>query len=154
MHGSANSRIYKYVLKILSRFFDEAVAIGMIQFLRFCLVGCSNVVVSLAFYYILFFLGCNAYIANTIGYFAGLINSYVWNIKWVFKKNKLSKITIIKFISVYAFTYVLGMLILYILNDLIGLSPVISPIINIIITTPINFFLIKYWSFGEKREGS
>ena len=52
------------------------------QFIKFACVGCSNAIILLVVYYIaIFILGESAYLlGQTLGYTAGILNSYFWNI--------------------------------------------------------------------------
>ena len=55
------------------------------KFIKFSIVGFSNLFISLAVYYILIFLSINYQIANTVGFLVATFNSYFWNKLWVFK---------------------------------------------------------------------
>lgn len=123
----------------------------LIEFIKFCIVGVSNVVINLIVYYIMLYFGASEYIANTFGYFISLINAYIWNVKWVFSKHDTnSKQAILKFFIVYIFSYFLSMFLLFLFVEIVGISKFIVPLINIAITTPINFILNKFWSFRIK----
>lgn len=122
------------------------------QFAKFGIVGVTNVLVTYGIYYLLVFFRLNYLIANTIGYVAGILNSYYWNNKYVFKNNinsnakKLMKV----FIS-YFVTYILNIVLLSILVQKIGLSETVAPVIVIVVTIPVNFVLNKFWAFREKE---
>lgn len=121
---------------------------AFLQFVQFCLVGGSNVIIMLITYYICIYLGTSVYVANTLGFITSVGNAYIWNVLWVFKKYKNDKrVALIKFFVVYIFTYLLSMLMLYITVDILGISKLIVPFINIAVTTPINFLLSKFWTF-------
>ncbi len=126
---------------------------GIIQFIQFCLVGASNVAVliitSWSFFY---FFKADAYIGNTAGFITSVTNAFLWNTFWVFKKQKVNKKrAMVKFFSVYIFTYFLSMFITFIFVDVVGGDKYFSPFINTAITTPINFLLSKFWTFSEKQ---
>lgn len=58
------------------------------QFVKFCLVGAMNTLVTLCTIFICkSLLGVNEYIANAFGYVLGVINSFLWNKQWVFHSN-------------------------------------------------------------------
>ena len=67
------------------------------QFIKFVIIGFSNLAISLLTYYILVLLNINYQIANIFAFILGSINGYFWNKKWVFKKNGEIKATLIKF---------------------------------------------------------
>jgi putative flippase GtrA len=124
----------------------------LVQFLKFCVVGLFNVGITLAVYYLLVWTGCSPYIANTAGYFAGLVNAYIWNLRWVFQKSgKNSKAIVLRFLCVYIFSYFLSQGIIYFCVDVIRAGKMIAPLAGTAVTTPINFFVNKYWTFRERR---
>ena len=59
---------------------------SIFQFLKFALVGVLNTVVDfLVFQLFNLTLGW-MYLAQVIGYCAGILNSYFWNSRWTFRK--------------------------------------------------------------------
>ena len=60
----------------------------ILQFVKYGMVGVINTLITLAVIYLCkSIMGMNPMVANAIGYIAGLINSFVWNKKWVFKSD-------------------------------------------------------------------
>ena len=119
------------------------------KFIKFAIVGFGNLFISLVTYYLLVFFSINYQIANIGGFITGSLNGYIWNKLWVFKENKQNIISIIKFYSTYLATWLLSAVLLYIWIEVIGISDKIAPVINIFITTPINYLLNKYWVFNK-----
>lgn len=122
------------------------------QFIKFILVGCSNAAVSLATYYIIIIIcGHQTYlIGQTIGYIVGIVNSFFWNKKFVFSDTKQrSSYLFVKMCMCYGVTYFLQIGVLYILVEFCRVSTFLSPLIAIIITTPINFLLNRSWAFRK-----
>ena len=113
------------------------------------MVGFGNLFVSLVTYYILVSFSINYQIANIGGFITGSINGYIWNKLWVFKEKKQNINSIIKFYATYLSTWLLSALLLYIWVEKMGISDKIAPVINVFITTPINYFLNKYWVFNR-----
>ena len=120
------------------------------KFIKFAIVGFGNLFVSLITYYILVYFSVNYQIANIGGFITGSINGYIWNKIWVFKNSKRDVISIIKFYLTYLSTWLLSALLLYIWIEKIEISDKIAPVINVFITTPINYLLNKYWVFKKK----
>lgn len=126
----------------------------IIQFIKFSIVGISNTVINLIIYYILVLFGMNYILANSIGFIISVINAFYWNNRYVFKedkdhKNPIRK-TLKKIIKVYAsytFTFVLGNVLLFAWVELLNISDRIAPILNLIVTVPINFVMNKVWAF-------
>lgn len=128
----------------------------VVQFIKFGAVGLSNTFISLAIYYLLVFLGCNYIVANTVGFIVSVLNAYYWNNKYVFKsdkevvekKSKVKKLAKV-YIS-YGITFLLSTALLYVMVDILHISEFIAPIINLCITTPLNFLLNKLWAFKKQ----
>ena len=117
------------------------------RFIKFAIVGFGNLFVSLITYYILIYFSINYQIANIGGFITGSLNGYIWNKIWVFKNSKRDVIYIIKFYLTYLSTWLLSALLLYIWVEKMKISDKIAPVINVFITTPINYLLNKYWVF-------
>lgn len=85
-----------------------------IQFLKFIGVGVMNTAISLSIIYAGMAFGLNYKMANIIGYIAGMINSFIWNKKWVFgSKNNVVKELFwfsVSFAICYAIQYTLLLL--------------------------------------------
>lgn len=121
------------------------------QFIKFLLVGLSNtVIVLVVYYFIIFVFGSNQYlIGQTVGYFVGILNSFFWNSRYVFhNQTQVKKIAFIKMFFCYGITYIIQIGLLFLLVDIWHLSKVISPVISILVTTPINFLLNKLFAFA------
>ena len=120
----------------------------IMQFFKFGIVGLSNTLIYFSVYYSLVFFGVHYILANFMGFVLGVINSFYWNRKYVFKQTSEKKITqFIKVFFAYGFTLALSTSLLYLMVDIIGISEFIAPIINICFTTPINFMPNKFWAF-------
>lgn len=120
------------------------------QFLKFGFVGIINTVIAWVVYYVCIGNGMNMYLANTLGWGLGVINAYIWNVLWVFKGNREGfKKTVPKFIGTYFLTYLLTQLLTFLFVQLAGMSPYLVPVVCVPITTFINFFLSKFWTFKK-----
>lgn len=120
------------------------------QFVKFGLVGVSNAIVLLATYYALLYFHVHYIIAYTIGFILSVLNAYFWNNQFVFKQaSSTFWYKLIKCYVSYITTFVISTFLLYFWVDILGLSDKIAPIINICITTPINFIMNKLWAFKK-----
>lgn len=120
------------------------------QFIKFGLVGVSNVAVALAIYYLLKFFGMNYILANTIGYVISIVNAFLWNSTFVFKHSLDKKKTkFIRTFIAYGITYFINTLSLWIFVDIVNVSETIAPLIVLIIVIPINFLLNKRWVYKD-----
>ena len=120
------------------------------KFIKFTIVGFGNLFISLITYYILVFFSINYQIANIGGFITGSLNGYIWNKIWVFKNSKRSVSSIMKFYLAYLSTWLLSALLLDVWVEKMKISDKIAPVINVFITTPINYLLNKYWVFNKK----
>ncbi len=123
-----------------------------IQFVKFGIVGVSNTAISLVVYYICIFIGMHYMIANILSFVISVLNAYYWNKRFVFKKNDIKQKktvvqSVLKVFTSYGATFLLGTVLLVIWIDVIHISEVIAPLINLCITIPLNFILNKFWAF-------
>ncbi|MCH5216220.1 MAG: GtrA family protein [Muribaculaceae bacterium] len=95
-----------------------------IQLIKYGLVGVSNTAVTFIVFVLLNSILCvNFYISNVLGYIAGVINSFIWNKKWVFKSvSDRVKREMLLFIVGFAICYLLQMALLWILMNYTSLQ--------------------------------
>jgi putative flippase GtrA len=127
------------------------------QFIKFGIVGLSNTFISYGVYAGLVYLGLYYLIASIISFVVSVLNSFYWNHKYVFsvKDNEHRHFwkSLIKTFIAYGFTgLLLNNIFLYIAVDFFKLSKYLAPIIILIITVPINFFINKFWAFKVKEK--
>lgn len=121
------------------------------QLMKFSLVGVSNAIVLLLTYNLALLFVRHYQIAYVIGFIISVMNAFFWNNKYVFKSGKKKIIgKIVKVYASYIITYIISALLLFVWIDLIQVNEKIAPIINIVITTPINFLLNKLWAFKKQ----
>lgn len=132
------------------------------QFIKFGIVGLSNTVVS----YIVYLAGFLTFqklgilpkvdflIAQYLGFVVSVLWSFVLNRKFVFRADNESipwQRALLKTYASYAFT---GLLLNSILSVLwvewVGISKLVAPLLNLLISVPINFILNKYWAFKDR----
>lgn len=119
------------------------------QFIKFGLVGASNTLISLAIYYLFIWINPDMYlIGNTIGFFVSVLNAYYWSNKYVFEKKEKGNLKpLIKTFISYGSTFLLSTFLLYFWVNNVGIDKTVAPIINLLITIPLNFLLNKLWAF-------
>ena len=121
-----------------------------LQFIKFGLVGISNAVVLLVVYYILLYVNIHYIVAYVIGFILSVLNAYFWNNQYVFKQARSTFwYKLLKCYISYITTFVISTLLLYLWVDVLSVSDKVAPIINICITTPINFIMNKLWAFKK-----
>lgn len=125
------------------------------QFIKFSIVGFSNTILSYTIYAVCVLIGMHYFISSILGFIASVLNSFFGNNRYVFQKGNLDEnwlITLGKTFAAYALTGVLlTNFLLFIEIDVINIHKLIAPIINLIITVPLNFLLNKLWAFRDKR---
>lgn len=123
------------------------------QFVKFGIVGFSNTAISLGIYYLFIFINKDLYlIGNAVGFVVSVLNSYYWNSKYVFKKTEEGHLKpILKTFTAYGGTFILGTALLLVMVELLSVSEKIAPIINLVITVPINFLVNKFWTFKKSK---
>ena len=125
-----------------------------VQFISFCLVGVTNVVVSYVSYLIFLKLNIFYIVASFLSFVISVSNSFFWNNKYVFRTDKKDlKYSLKKyaktFISYGITGIILTNILLFIWVDKLGIKETTAPLINYVITIPLNFVLNKYWAFSE-----
>ena len=117
------------------------------QFKRFSIVGFASTLINFVFYKLILKIFESILFASIIGYLMGLLNSYVFGKKWVFKSKKSTNIkTITKFIFVYAVGGVLSTLTIYFLNSIsFGFSS--SWFVGTFLAVLNNFYGSKFFVF-------
>lgn len=127
------------------------------QFFKFGLVGVSNTAVSMGCYYLFLWINPNLYMVGSIvGTIVSIFNAFVWNDLFVFTGNPKDLKSVMKrlgktYVS-YGGTSLLSTVLLWLEVNLLGISKAIAPVINLIITIPLNFLINKFWTFKKSKE--
>lgn len=131
------------------------------EFLQFGLVGVSNTIISYLLYVVTLLLVSKSgvkfdyIIANIVSWLLSVLWSFYWNNKFVFKKEEGEKRNIwaalFKTYVSYGFTgLILNNILSVLWISVLHISKMLAPIINLVISIPINFFMNKLWAFGKK----
>ena len=140
------------IYKVLRLKIGEDAYQQFLQFIKFGLVGLSNTMVSYVVYVILVGVGVNYLAASIVGFLVSVTNSFYWNNKYVFKENGtrvLWKAYIKTFLSYAGTGLVLSNVLLYFWVDVVHIHEMVAPIINLLITIPLNFVCNKLWAFKD-----
>ena len=122
------------------------------QFVRFALVGGSGVFVNLAIYsssiYVLHF---HYLLAATISFLVAMTNNFILNLRWTFKTHNRGIRAIrdqyLRYAMVTLVSYVINMVVLWVLVDLWLFHKIPAQMTAILITTLSNFLGSKLWAF-------
>ena len=131
------------------------------EFLQFGLVGVSNTIISYLLYVVTLLLVSKSgvkfdyIIANIVSWLLSVLWSFYWNNKFVFKKEEGEKRNIwaalFKTYVSYGFTgLILNNILSVLWVSVLHISKMLAPIINLVISIPINFFMNKLLAFGKK----
>lgn len=129
---------------------------SFMQFVQFGIVGLSNTAISYITYLILIHFSIHYLVANIIGFFVSVINSFYWNNKYVFVKKADEKRSLLSsfvktFLSYAGTGLVLANILLVLWIRIFQIPEVIAPVLNLLITIPLNFILNKLWAFKNKK---
>ena len=127
------------------------------QFVKFCVVGLSNFIISYVVYAAALALGLHWLAGSILGFVISVLNAFYWNNKYVFKQNEGQERNIfaalLKTYVSYAFTGLfLNSVLSFIWVEIIGVSKLIAPIINLLVSVPINFLMNKFWAFKTESK--
>lgn len=132
-----------------------------LQFLKFGLVGISNTFISYMlnigtlFFLKPFHTSYDYVIANLVAFLLSVLWSYYWNSRFIFLQSGSASATtktgtLLRTYISYSLT---GILLNNVLSTfwiyVIHLSKYIAPLVNPIISVPINFLLNKFWAFRD-----
>lgn len=130
------------------------------QFIGFGIVGLSNTIIGYAIYVvslkIIRFCGIwhdyDIYVAQLLMFVLSVAWSFYWNNKYVFEENENSGRSItralLKTYVSYAFTSLfLSEVLLLLWVECLEINEYVAPILNLLVTVPLNFFIQKYWAF-------
>lgn len=126
----------------------------VIQFIKFGLVGVSNTVVSMAIYYLFLWIDESLYmIGSILGAVLSILNAFIWNDLFVFTGNSRDFRSVMSrlgktYIS-YGGTSLLSNVLLWLEVTLLHVSKVYAPIVNLLVTIPLNYLINKFWTFRK-----
>lgn len=160
--------LWKWVEKITCSLFTRVFhkdltdgrLVGILQFIKFGIVGMSNTVISYAIYVLALFVlqiasvseNIDYLIAQIIAFILSVLWSFYWNNKYVFDNTNTEERNIFEallktYIS-YAFTGLfLNSILSIVWVQILEISKLFAPIINLLISVPLNFVLNKFWAF-------
>lgn len=93
------------------------------QFIKFSAVGISNTLVDFAVYWLLTHFGMDYMLAQVFSYSAGILNSYIWNSKWTFKRESNGSFaTVILFILVNVISLGVSLGVLWVCKNPLGIN--------------------------------
>lgn len=152
--------VLKNLLKLVHKELTDDIFDMAMQFVKFGIVGLSNTIISYVIYvggliflqYFGIFPKVDYLVAQIVAFILSLLWSFYWNNKMVFvlekgKERSLWKALVKTYIS-YSFTGLfLNSILLVFWVQICNISEFIAPIINLLVSVPLNFVINKFWAF-------
>ncbi|WP_342636589.1 GtrA family protein [Klebsiella quasivariicola] len=115
------------------------------QAVRYVFVGLANTALTAAVIFSLMQFGVGIYLSNVSGYVAGILFSFIMNVRFTFSTS-LSFIKFIKFLSVCAICYIFNLVAMKFFLTLMPQHVYTAQFIGMFFYTAIGFILNKFWS--------
>lgn len=128
----------------------------LIQFIKFGAVGVTNTLLSTGIYHLgVYVFKLHYQLSNLIGFIVSVTNAYFWNSRYVFGDGSKKSVSqhakaYVKTLLSYGAVFLLTIVLLWVWVEKLQISEGIAPILNLIITVPLNFVLNKFWTFRKK----
>lgn len=134
----------------------------LVQFIKFGIVGVSNTLISYVLNIIVLLLmrplavDWDFVVGNAVAFLLSVLWSFYWNNRFVFTIQEGQKRNVwralLKTYIAYGFTgIVLNNVLGWLWISVLHISKYIAPLINIIISVPINFVINKMWAFKTQE---
>lgn len=117
--------------------------------MRFLVVGVVSTIVNYSIYLLLLRgLEIDYLAASASGFLSGVVVGYFLNKNWTYSvKEPTSLVMVARYLSVYVFSLIAGLALLYMLVDGFAVSPLLANIVAIMLTTCTNFLGTKFFAF-------
>lgn len=149
--------------RLLKKDYTASVHEGLMQFVKFGIVGVSNTVISYILYTVTLLLlralgllpKIDYLVATVVAFVLSVLWSFYWNNKFVFTMKEGQSRNIWKALAKtyvsYSFTGLfLNSILMVLWVQIIGISEFVAPIVNLLISVPVNFLINKFWAFKAK----
>ncbi len=137
---------------------DDRLKRNLTQFVKFCFVGGSGVIVNLVVFNLTLIAWHAAtgstptaakYLGNLLGFVVSVLTNYYLNRRWTFRSSGAVRSELPKFFTVSVIAYLANLGIFTLCLSVLHLSDNLSQVIAIACVMPINFVLNKLWSFRD-----
>ena len=155
-------KVLRVISALLHRDFDEEAFRNFAQFIKFGLVGVSNVFISYVIYAVSlmilqkmgFFHPADYIIAQIFAFFLSVLWSFYWNNRLVFiagegKTRSIRKALVKTYISYSVTGLFVNSALLVLWVQVFHISEFIAPFMSLMISVPINFLMNKFWTFQD-----
>ena len=157
--------VFRFCFRMIGKEYTDDIHESLMQFVKFGIVGVSNTVISYVLYTVTLlalrglhiFTGYDYLIATAIAFILSVLWSFYWNNKMVFvmeegQSRNLWKALLKTYVS-YSFTGLfLNSVLMVLWVQVFHISEFIAPIINLLVSVPVNFVINKFWAFKTEEE--
>ena len=159
-----NEKLRQTVLRALKAIhlsLNDSTLDSLIQFVKFGAVGLTNTILSYGLNVLTlvllkpFRLSWDYLAANVVAFVLSVLWSFFWNNRFVFtteteQKRNMWKALARTYIAYSITGILLNNALSYLWINQVGLSKFVAPILNLLISVPLNFILNKYWAFKKR----
>ena len=156
--------VMKFIMeRVLRRSYQDVQHDVIMQFVKFGIVGVSNTVISYLLYagtLLILQTACllpktDYLFAQIVAFILSVLWSFYWNNKMVFAASvdteRIWWKALTKTYISYSFTGLfLNSILLILWVKICGISELIAPVINLVVSVPLNFMINKFWAFKDK----
>jgi putative flippase GtrA len=142
---------------------SESALQSLVQFVKFGLVGVTNTAVSYVINILVlkllqpYHLSWDYVAGNVVAFVLSVLWSFYWNNKYVFRKGEgqtrnLGRALLKTYVAYGLTGIVLANALSYVWINVFGVSKYVAPLINLVISIPLNFIINKFWAFRTEPE--
>lgn len=113
----------------------------------FSLVGVANGVVGIAIIVIAGLLGTSPFLANLLGYGAGLLVSFTLNSRVTFHSRAVDHQTVMRFLLAFGVAFAINLLVVKVVVDLFAEHKLLTSLAGTPLYVVVFYLLCEYWVF-------
>lgn len=121
-----------------------------IQAARYAVVGIINTAVGFSLILVLMASGLGDISANFFGYFLGIAVGFVLNGRWTFSHAKLTRVELIKYLTVVITAYLANLLALLIVRDAFAFGSVAGQFAGVLAYAAVGFIGMRQLAFKSR----
>lgn len=136
---------------------------SLVQFVKFGLVGVTNTALSYVINILVlkllqpYHLPWDYVAGNVVAFVLSVLWSFYWNNKYVFRKGEgqtrsLGRALLKTYVAYGLTGIVLANILSWVWINVFGISKYVAPLINLVISIPLNFIINKFWAFRTQPE--
>lgn len=115
----------------------------------FSMVGVANTAVGVSIITVAGILGVDALLANVMGYGAGLLVSFFLNSRITFRKRRVDRYTLLRFLCAFAIAFLTNIAVVLAVTDVLKLHGVLPSLAGVPFFTVTFYILCEYWVFSR-----